>query len=137
MKKRSMSVKNLPEKRMIHDIIGFDSEGEELDDDNKRKFYPTEKIDKMLADQIIELGITKKVKKCRENGFYIYDNEKIEAKLETNPLGKIMLLVRPLNPNYGLMDDAFIPFREWAEQRMDIDPKKAYNKNALDIYSAR
>jgi hypothetical protein len=52
-------------------------------------------------------------------------------------VGKIVLLVRPLNPIYGYIDGLFVPFREWTEQRGDIDPKKAYFSQNIDIYSAR
>jgi len=97
-------------------------------------FLGTEKIDRVLTDSILELGIKVKVKKTMHQGLYIYDKTKIEAKLETH-FGKIMLFVRPLDEDY--IDDVYVPFKEFATQRCDINPSKAYFHGTMDIYSPR
>ena len=97
-------------------------------------FLGTEKIDKVLTDSILELGIKVKVKKTMHQGLYIYDKTKIEAKLETH-FGKIILFVRPLDEDY--IDGVYVPFKEFATQRCDINPTKAYFQGTMDIYSPR
>lgn len=112
----------------------MDSEGQNFDEDQKKAiFLGTEKIDKVLVDLLLENGITKKVKKSIHPGFYVYDGLKIEAKLETSVFGKIMLLVRPVDEDY--IDGVYVPFREWTEQRGDIDPSKAYFHDGMNIYN--
>jgi len=137
MKKRSMSVKAQNSK--MQEVLSVDSEGQELEADvRKALFLGNEKIDKVILEQILELGITKKIKKCVDPGFYTYGGEKIQAMLDSNQFGKIVLLVRPINySSYGYIEGMFVSFKEFAEKNGDVNATKTYFHNEVDIYSAR